>query len=138
MTGMHLPKPLPAADWMDKGACLPPPGASQARRRYLTAVMFATTNRGQDGDLPHPKAVELCAACPVSGECHAYAMKHRIKDGTWGGFTGAQRERLRLGKRIKPPSPVKVGKPPAVRYVNCSSCSCLKRSDVSCGCGEGS
>lgn len=144
MTGMTLPTPLPMEPWMDHGACIPPPGASQNRRRYLLSVMFAAERRGPAGTVPHPAAEKLCAACPYQTDCLAYALKHNIEYGTWGGLTAYQRERVRTGRHVgavRTPRkrPVKgAGKPSAPRYVNCPACDSLTRADVPCGCGEGS
>lgn len=126
---------------MGQGACTPAPAASMARRRFLTAVMFAVERHGPDPETPHPAATEMCSRCGVRDECLAYAMRHHIKDGTWGGYTAAQRDRIRRGRPPVRTTPVRVkaaGRPPAPRYVSCKGCGNLKRSDVPCGCGEGS
>jgi WhiB family redox-sensing transcriptional regulator len=36
----------------------------------------------------------LCGRCPVGGPCLAYALRHGIKDGVWGGMTAGERGRL--------------------------------------------
>jgi len=38
---------------------------------------------------------DICAVCPVSGECLNYALEHRIVHGIWGGMSERQRRRIR-------------------------------------------
>jgi WhiB family redox-sensing transcriptional regulator len=40
-------------------------------------------------------AKQVCAACPVSGECLAYALEHPTLGGVWGGLSGKERRVLR-------------------------------------------
>ena len=50
-----------------------------------------------DGYSPVMAAVRaLCRSCPVQPQCLDYAMTTRGVDfGTWGGYTQAERRRLR-------------------------------------------
>ena len=41
------------------------------------------------------EARAICAACPVSVECLAYALDHREKLGVWGGTSERERRSLR-------------------------------------------
>jgi WhiB family redox-sensing transcriptional regulator len=46
------------------------------------------------------EAIAVCEQCPVSSDCLAYALKHRIIDGVWGGTDGGTRRRmLRMSPR---------------------------------------
>lgn len=45
------------------------------------------------------KALAVCAGCNVRPECLAAALLSCETDGTWGGMTMRQRERLRLALR---------------------------------------
>jgi len=38
---------------------------------------------------------EVCALCPVTEDCLAYAMQTRQSEGVWGGFTSSERVSLR-------------------------------------------
>jgi WhiB family redox-sensing transcriptional regulator len=42
------------------------------------------------------KAKAMCATCPVSDECLAYAMDKGMKVGIWGGKSERQRRELRI------------------------------------------
>jgi WhiB family redox-sensing transcriptional regulator len=41
----------------------------------------------------------ICAECPVTAECLAYALVNREKYGTWGGKSERQRRRMRRRDR---------------------------------------
>jgi WhiB family redox-sensing transcriptional regulator len=41
------------------------------------------------------RARELCASCPVMGQCLSYADADEDLDGYWGGTSGRERARLR-------------------------------------------
>lgn len=69
---------------------------------------------GQPADLWFPDRGEkpivaqaICATCPVTDECLAYALRWRIPHGIWGGTTSRQRRRLADGvprlRRLPPP-----------------------------------
>lgn len=36
--------------------------------------------------------------CPVREECEAYAVRMRMEDGMWGGWTPAELENIRMGR----------------------------------------
>lgn len=46
-------------------------------------------------DLERAVAAERCPGCPVITDCLAYALKHSIDWGVWGGRSGEQRIQLR-------------------------------------------
>lgn len=94
---------LPSADplvdesWKEQGSCVgdehpddwfphessgPPVDRSRARLRPETV-----------------RALTLCNLCPVRPRCLAYALKHRERNGIWGGTLESERERLR--RRIR-------------------------------------
>lgn len=37
----------------------------------------------------------ICGSCPVAEPCRAYALKHEIQDGVWGGMSPRERRALR-------------------------------------------
>lgn len=55
-----------------------------------------------------PEAKAICARCPVSDECLAYAIRWTIQYGIWGGLNTRQRNRLgrrNLGRPKRIPAP---------------------------------
>ena len=58
-------------------------------------IFFVERNIGVDtsGDVASAKAV--CAGCPVSAECLAYALAHNERHGIWGGASVREREKMR-------------------------------------------
>ena len=46
------------------------------------------------------RAKAVCRSCPVRFDCLAYALKHRVEHGIWGGLT--ERERRRVLNRMRP------------------------------------
>lgn len=84
--------------WTDQAAC----------RDQPTAVFFPA--RGVSAR--HAKAI--CATCPVTDECLAYARAESITWGIWGGLS--PRERQRLGRiaprRHGPLGPRNIERPP--------------------------
>lgn len=73
---------MPDADWMGRAAC----------RGMDTRIFFP--ERGDWRALERAKAV--CAGCPVTEECFAYAVTGMmgggafVRDGVWGGRSGRQ------------------------------------------------
>lgn len=70
--------------WMNRGLCTDedpeqffPEGQAEGRR-YGEA-----------------EAVRICLACPVRGECLAYALDNRIEFGVWGGLTETERTAMK-------------------------------------------
>jgi WhiB family redox-sensing transcriptional regulator len=62
------------------------------------------------GDAPATEAQDICAACPVRGQCLAYAVTAGEPFGIWGGLDPQQRHTLR--KRLErrgPSSPPESG-----------------------------
>lgn len=41
-----------------------------------------------------PRLQSLCGSCIHQAECQAYAIRHEIRDGIWGGTTPNQRKAL--------------------------------------------
>ena len=49
----------------------------------------------------YTKARAICMRCPVVEECAAYALRHGIIHGMWGGLSPMQRRALRaVGKDV--------------------------------------
>jgi WhiB family redox-sensing transcriptional regulator len=73
--------------WMERAACTDLP----------TDQFFVS-----EGESP-AEAIAVCEQCSVSSDCLAYALKHRITDGVWGGTTAQERKRI-LRSRPKQPA----------------------------------
>ena len=63
--------------------------------------------RGGDGEIfftpgatHEVRAKAVCRSCAVRWECLAYALKHHVEHGVWGGLT--DRERRRILNRTHP------------------------------------
>lgn len=90
----HRGRPLtpPASDvsWQDRAACA-----------GTTMLLFfgpdEETRAAQEARETEAKAV--CAACPVRAECLAYALRHSVRYGIWGGLN--ERERLLKRRRAR-------------------------------------
>ena len=62
------------------------------------------------GDGPATQARRICAMCPVSGQCLAYAVTAGEPHGIWGGLDPRQRESLRRQiQRREPPMSSRTG-----------------------------
>ena len=48
------------------------------------------------------EAIAVCKQCPVSSECLAYALKHLMVNGIWGGTTEPERRRMLRMRRTRP------------------------------------
>ncbi|MFG2441135.1 WhiB family transcriptional regulator [Streptomyces sp. NPDC048508] len=48
-----------------------------------------------------PEAKKICARCPVKTNCLDTALEHSEVFGVWGGMTVAERNRLKLERRLK-------------------------------------
>jgi WhiB family redox-sensing transcriptional regulator len=68
----------PMGDWEDSAAC----------RGGDADVFFAS------GGTQEYRAKAVCRACPVRFECLAYALKHRVEHGVWGGLTDRERRKV--------------------------------------------
>lgn len=60
---------------------------AQAACRYVDSEVFFPSG---DGPLWLVAARQVCASCPVSPECLAYAVATRVPFGIWCGCTSAQ------------------------------------------------
>ena len=49
--------------------------------------------KGDDGMAKRARAI--CAMCPITAECLAWALTHREDYGIWGGMSPKQRRHLR-------------------------------------------
>lgn len=86
-----LPVIEPLDGWRADAAC----------RGVATIVMFPTGTPGRNHDIwdPAAEAKALCASCPVTDECLAYADDHGIAYGVWGGLDENQRLNIRRARR---------------------------------------
>ena len=75
-----------ASEWEDRAAC----------RGAEADAFFA------HGGVQEHRAKAVCRECPVRWECLAYALRHGVEHGVWGGLT--DRERRRLLNRQRPPA----------------------------------
>jgi WhiB family redox-sensing transcriptional regulator len=65
------------------------PWASHASCRFADPELFFS----DEGDAGY--ALRICAGCPVSEECLAWAVATRATYGVWGGTTEEERRQLR-------------------------------------------
>ena len=52
---------------------------------------------------PGTEAKQVCASCPVRGECLAYAIEADEEFGIWGGLNRAERLRVRQALETREP-----------------------------------
>lgn len=78
-------------DWMNDGAC-----------RGQLPVFFAEDNSNCG---VYDEARRICATCPVIDQCLAYAFRHHIIDGVWGGLSPKQRRDVAKRRRRVPVRP---------------------------------
>lgn len=76
---------------------------ADAERTWMESALCSET----DPDAFHPEkggstapAKRVCAACPVRAECLEYALRHKEREGVWGGL--APRERAKLLRESEP------------------------------------
>lgn len=81
---VHSPTPDVTGDWEDRAQC-----------RGGDGEIFFTPGASQEF-----RAKAVCRSCPVRFECLAYALKHRVEHGVWGGLT--DRERRKILNRTHP------------------------------------
>ncbi|MGH8874410.1 MAG: WhiB family transcriptional regulator [Acidimicrobiia bacterium] len=67
-------------NWREAAAC-----------RDLALSFFPTPDDSEGIAL----AKSVCAACPVQGDCLAYAIETNQSEGIWGAHTASERARLR-------------------------------------------
>lgn len=89
------PRDYDPAPWTADAACKGEP----------TDLFFPPRGRGSAYDVAQAKAI--CAACPVSAECLAYAYRNGERAGIWGGLTPNERradlrDRRRQGQALGP------------------------------------
>lgn len=77
-------RPLPGRAWVKQAAC-----AGQDPELF-----FAEHATGS-----YTEARTICATCPVTAECLAWAVNTNTKFGLWGGLTPHQRQHLRRRSR---------------------------------------
>lgn len=89
MSNVHrLPAPITEVwDWQLRGVC---------RGRGDGQFFHPDGERGSSRIRREVQAKNLCAKCPVREECAAHALAAQEPYGVWGGFTEAERLRLRV------------------------------------------
>lgn len=65
-------------EWQDRAIC----------RAVDGDIFFAV------GSAQEHQAKGVCKTCPVRWECLAYALRHRVEHGVWGGMTDRERRRV--------------------------------------------
>lgn len=65
-------------EWEDRALC-----------RTVDADIFFAPGATQEY-----RAKVVCKTCPVRWECLAYALRHRVEHGVWGGLTDRERRKV--------------------------------------------
>ena len=73
----------PVADWKARAACA----------GYPNELFFPVGESPDEASIA--KAKEICAACPVTGDCLTYALETNQRSGIWGGTSEKERKSLR-------------------------------------------
>lgn len=74
------------SDWRDEAACL-----------GMNPDLFFP----DQGDYGH-EARKVCAGCPVLESCRSWAIvNERGREGIWGGLSGSERQRVRMGAPLR-------------------------------------
>ncbi len=79
-------------DWMDLAACVGMP----------PSLFFPELGENAN------EARAVCARCPVTCECRAYAEQIGAREGIWAGESLRDRQRRRRAVKARQPSPVRV------------------------------
>lgn len=66
---------------------------SEAACRSVDPEVFFPNEGGQSPSLDLALARAVCSKCPVSGECADLALRLKVSDGVWGGFTASELRR---------------------------------------------
>jgi WhiB family redox-sensing transcriptional regulator len=82
---VRLREPVEDTSWRERAACLDMP-----------ANLFYAGPHEND---VAANAREVCASCPVAGECLEFALVHDERFGIWGGTSERERRRLRRLRR---------------------------------------
>lgn len=77
VTGLSAPPP-PDGRWWEAGLC----------HQTDPEAFFPEV-----GQSPR-KGKAICARCPSMAECHQYALDNKIAEGTWGGVSASERQRM--------------------------------------------
>nr|WSX53449.1 WhiB family transcriptional regulator [Streptomyces sp. NBC_00974] len=82
--------------WQEDAAC-----------QGLGARLFfrPTRDRARDSEWGDAAAREVCAVCPVQGDCLRHALTAAEPSGIWGGLTERERRRLRTAEGALPALP---------------------------------
>jgi WhiB family redox-sensing transcriptional regulator len=80
---------------MDRPTDTPDRQDTQWRTRALCAEIPEPDLFFPDRSEPADEALAVCDYCPVILACRAYALRHGIREGVWGGLTEQDRDQLR-------------------------------------------
>lgn len=80
-------------NWRDTAAC-----------RHGDAELFFPEGTAGPALRQADRARQLCMVCPVRDACLAWALRHRVEFGIWGGMDPEQRRatRAELSGRVPP------------------------------------
>lgn len=72
------------ANWREGAAC-----------RTADPELFFPVGRTGPALLQIDQAKRICRTCPAQPQCLAWALRHQVTDGVWGGTTEDERRTLR-------------------------------------------
>lgn len=108
---MTLSSPILFPEWHNDAAC----NGENPGMFYL--------NPGEN----HVHALKVCAGCPVSNACLAYAIENREEHGVWGGTTPEDRIRMRQeAARVARSTGQPVGRPRKLKPRECGRCKTMR------------
>lgn len=115
MTGRFGTRPDEGdTSWMAQGHCRALTNRSVMHPEDIAGVVVAKT---------------VCAGCPVTEQCLAYAIRNHERHGVWGGKSERERKRIatdmrkrgELPRNSQPPVPIRHGEPN--QYNRCRAAS---------------
>lgn len=82
----------------------------QAACRGMSPDAFFPDGEANGTNADYDAAKAVCANCPVTAECLAWAYENQERTGVWGGMTPLERKRhrknvarqIRLGQQVLP------------------------------------
>src|SRR6266704_696984 len=85
-TAVILPDTHYATEWAPSITNDPPEWTLAAACQYVDAEIFFPEKGGSTRE-----AKQVCAGCPVTAECLAFALEHQERFGSYGGYTTHRR-----------------------------------------------
>ncbi len=89
----------PDPSWAESAACLGKPGDWWFPDHEVKRGRPANGVRPGAASGDAIRAIEICASCPVQGQCLRHAIRENEDHGIWGGRTQEQRRRIRRQTR---------------------------------------